>query len=424
MPKGFIDSNKSGVDYKYDENGNMTRDKNKDLDISYNFLNLPKNITDGTDSISYIYDASGVKWTMEGNEGKSYAGSFIYNGSGVNRTLYKILTPEGMIQVQGSTYEHEYFLRDHLGSTRVVFSDQNQDGWVEGGESPTEVLQRTDYYPFGMAHEGGLGGENKYLYNRKELQDEQLGGVSLALYDYGFRFYDPALGRFICLDPIADKFAHVSPYNYAENRPINGVDLWGLQFCPSFTSGAINYRETTNSFKRSSQNRNSSTDWKMVGFILKQSASLATLGLGGKSKIFGSASNAYGVSQGEILPNPDYAAMDLESAEIGLQANSELGGYVEAVNDANALLGDNDLNPIDAYLAGSEQLEALQNGEISIEDLAESLVSPSTAESASQAEENQDKTNILFYRQNDKGFNEQGFSAGILRIFNTKKEQE
>jgi len=31
------------------------------------------------------------------------------------------------------------------------------------------------------------------------------------------------------VDPIADQFAHVSVYNYAENEPIAHVDLWGLQ---------------------------------------------------------------------------------------------------------------------------------------------------------------------------------------------------
>lgn len=54
--------------------------------------------------------------------------------------------------------------------------------------------------------------------------------MNLDWYDYGFRFYDPALARFVCSDPIADQFPHVSPYNYAENRPIDGVDLWGLQW--------------------------------------------------------------------------------------------------------------------------------------------------------------------------------------------------
>lgn len=70
---------------------------------------------------------------------------------------------------------------------------------------------------------------NKYLYNGKELQDEQLGSVNLDWYDYGARYYDPALGRFTGLDPIADQFAHVSPYNYAENEPVGSIDLWGLQ---------------------------------------------------------------------------------------------------------------------------------------------------------------------------------------------------
>ena len=64
------------------------------------------------------------------------------------------------------------------------------------------------------------------------------------------RFYDPAIGRFPSLDPKADDFEWVSPYNYAENRPINGVDLWGLQFSPSFTSGSISLRETANSLSK------------------------------------------------------------------------------------------------------------------------------------------------------------------------------
>ena len=45
----------------------------------------------------------------------------------------------------------------------------------------------------------------------------------------GFRYYDPAIGRFPSVDPIADQFAFVSPFNYAENEPVGHIDLWGLQ---------------------------------------------------------------------------------------------------------------------------------------------------------------------------------------------------
>ncbi len=41
--------------------------------------------------------------------------------------------------------------------------------------------------------------------------------------------YDPAIGRFPSIDPIADQFPHASTYNYAENEPVGSIDLHGLQ---------------------------------------------------------------------------------------------------------------------------------------------------------------------------------------------------
>ena len=66
-------------------------------------------------------------------------------------------------------------------------------------------------------------GANAYRYNGKELLEEH------GYYFYGFRIYDPAIGRFPSADPIADEFPWVSVYNYAENEPIANIDLHGLQ---------------------------------------------------------------------------------------------------------------------------------------------------------------------------------------------------
>ena len=75
----------------------------------------------------------------------------------------------------------------------------------------------------GDINEGSL--KNNNLYNDKELNDD----ADLNWYDYGFRSYDPQIGRFPQLDPLTDDYAHYTPYQYAGNEPIANVDLDGLE---------------------------------------------------------------------------------------------------------------------------------------------------------------------------------------------------
>ncbi|MBY5952940.1 RHS repeat-associated core domain-containing protein, partial [Algoriphagus marincola] len=86
------------------------------------------------------------------------------------------------------------------------------------------IVQENAYYPFGMAIEGldysYNNHTNRYLYNGKELIED----LNLGLYDYGARFYDPVIGRWISVDPLAHLYPGISPYAYVANNPINAID--------------------------------------------------------------------------------------------------------------------------------------------------------------------------------------------------------
>jgi len=245
--------------YKYDANGNMILDTNKEItSITYNHLNLPLKVTfASTGNILYIYNAQGQKIQKIVNRTgvpqptiTDYLGVYQYE----NTTLKFFPTAEGYVEPSGGSYRYIYQYKDHLGNIRLSY------------DKSLTIQEENNYYPFGLKHIGyngvKIGVENKYKYNGKELQDE----LELNFYDYGARNYDLALGRWMNIDPLAETSRKFNPYTYALNNPMYFIDPDGME-AKDYThdSQNINGRHQTWADRHQASNSNNDIEPKWKG---------------------------------------------------------------------------------------------------------------------------------------------------------------
>jgi RHS repeat-associated protein len=86
------------------------------------------------------------------------------------------------------------------------------------------------YYPFGSQMPGRkftAGTGYRYGFNGKENDNEVKGEGNQQ--DYKTRIYDPRVGKFLSVDPIAEEFPALTPYQFASNQPIESIDMDGME---------------------------------------------------------------------------------------------------------------------------------------------------------------------------------------------------
>ena len=77
------------------------------------------------------------------------------------------------------------------------------------------------------------GVKGRYGFNGKENNNEVKGEGNQQ--DYGMRIYDPRIARFLSEDPITASYPMLTPYQFASNRPIDGVDIDGKEWAQETT---------------------------------------------------------------------------------------------------------------------------------------------------------------------------------------------
>ena len=224
---------------RYDANSNLVYDADRGISvIKYNILNLPDTIqfVNGNQIVN-LYDAAGRKYksityTVPATAGTSHYEIEHYTFA-TDTVEYLATEYSGNIELcytrtdtitqrihnaigyySDSTYFH--YIKDHLGNVCAVVHS-----------SADTIIQRTMYYASGVPMSQSWGRDKQpYLYNGKEFVEAH----GLNEYDSKARHYYATIMRTTTMDPLAEKYYHLSPYAWCGNNPVCNVDVTGQKY--------------------------------------------------------------------------------------------------------------------------------------------------------------------------------------------------
>ncbi|HTJ53000.1 MAG TPA: RHS repeat-associated core domain-containing protein [Cyclobacteriaceae bacterium] len=167
----------------------------------------------------YVRDASGN--VMGVYNGTTLSEQSIYGSSRLG--LYRGDRSKGTRRLGSKFFE----LSNHLGNVLSIITD-NVNMTVDS--TWANVVNASDYYAFGSTMPGrtyDASATYRYGFNGKEKDaDAEWGSTE---YDYGFRIYNPKIGKFLSVDPLTKSYPWYTPYQFAGNMPIVAIDLDGLE---------------------------------------------------------------------------------------------------------------------------------------------------------------------------------------------------
>lgn len=277
----FVSNDPATWNYQYDAIGNLVKDKQEEIEeitwtVKGKIKTIHRIVTSTKPDLEFRYDAMGNRIAkIEKPSGYLTTPSqwtytyYVLNAKGIPLAIY-VKKPQGGesrirlmeqyvhgIKRLGSIHrdldvtdpflpmpnatpsfervlgKRQYELTNHLGNVLSVVSDKRNAYRSAGGALEyyqAQVVSATDYYAFGNPMPGRDKASNNYRYgfNGKE-NDREANATGHGTQDYGMRIYNPSLGRFLSVDPIAQSYPWNSPYQFASNKPIAYIDNNGLE---------------------------------------------------------------------------------------------------------------------------------------------------------------------------------------------------